>query len=93
MFVEQKTQFISLADVLLKVILPSDEVNSLCLIYQHYLSDLSQSGNLLDGQQLALDRKPLANVDSTLHADANDSIPSIQLYFDELEQPISLTQR
>ena len=85
MFVERKAEFLSLADVLMKVILPSDEVISQCLKYQQLLSELSQSGILLDGQQLAMDRNPLANVDATLHVDATDFILSIQLYFDEVE--------
>ena len=79
MFVERKAQFISLADVLMKVILHSDEVISQCLKYQQLLSELSQSGILLDVQQLTIDRNPLANVDATLHADATDFILSIQL--------------
>ena len=41
MFVERKAEFISLADVLMKVILPSDEVISQCLKYQQLLSELS----------------------------------------------------
>ena len=79
MFVERKAQFISLADVLMKVILHSDEVISQCLKYQQLLSELSQSGILLDVQQLTIDRNTLANVDGTLHADATDFILSIQL--------------
>jgi len=58
MFVERKAEFISLADVLMKVILPSDEVISQCLKYQQLLSELSQSGLLLNGQQLAENRNP-----------------------------------
>ena len=84
-FVEQKSQFISLADVLVKVILPSDEVISQCLKYQQLLSELSQSGFLLYGQQLEMARNPLANVDARFYADATDFIFSIQLYFDEVD--------
>ena len=77
--VERKTQFMSLAEVLTKVILLSGEVISQRLKYQQLLSELSQSAILLDGQQLAIDRNLLANVDATLHADATDFILSIQL--------------
>ena len=85
MFVERKAEFISPADVLIKVILPCDEVISQCVKYQQLLSELLQSGFLLDGQQLAIDRNSLANVDATLHVDATNFILSSQLYFDEME--------
>ena len=85
MFVERKAQFISLVDVLMKVILPSDEAIPQCLKYQQFLKELSQLGILPNGQQMAMDRNSLTNVDATLHADATEVILSSQLYFEEAE--------
>ena len=53
--------------------------------YQQFLSELSPSGILLDGQQLLMDRNPLANVVATLNADGTDFILPVQLYFDKKE--------
>ena len=77
MFVEWKAEFISLADVLMKVILPSDEVISQCLKYQQLFSELSQSVIMLDGQQLAMDRNPLANVDTSCRCNRFHSLNSV----------------
>ena len=85
MSVVRKTQFISLADFLMKVILLSDEVISQGLKCQQLLSELPECGILLHGQQLTMDRSPSAKVDATRHADSTDLILSIQLYFDEVE--------
>ena len=84
-FVTGKTQFKWLIDVMLKVILHSHKALSQNLNYQQLSSEMSQSGVLLDRQQMAIGRDPSDNVDATLPVAATDFGLSIQLFFDEVK--------